>query len=194
MPVPKTAVVAGAYQATWNGLDIGQVGLGGFRHRWNYTKKDIFFDSVGNIPVDQLMTGVSMYLDFIVMQVAQSAIPTLTWPWSIVRGTVPAAGARIWDLAKPLELIACDQINTTPKTLSFIKTIIAPDYEMLRNFSGTEEQMIPIRMAVLPVAYLTPGPYYTISAGPPITVTYNANLTRPVACTDNVYYVETYPA
>jgi hypothetical protein len=175
MPIPRDQIIAGAYTGTWNALAIGNIGLGGYKLRFNYSRKDVFFDAVGNVPVDSLFTGFNMFVDFVLMQYNKEAVETMTWPWG-VRGTTPAAGYSIWDRARPLVLTACEQDDTVnPKSITFIKTIIAPDYDQIHNYSGTEERMIPMRLIVLPVKYSGTG---------------YATPLRPDGCADIVYFTE----
>lgn len=177
MPINVDQIVAGAYSGTWNGLAIGNVGQGGYKKRYNYSRKDIFFDAVGNIPVDALFTGINMFVDFILMQYNKQAIASMTWPWA-ARGIAPVAGTPLWDIAKPLVLTACDN-TVNPSSITFIKTIIAPDYDTIHNYSGTEERMIPMRLIVLPVKYNA--------------VNY-ATPARPDGCVNVTYFTEVIPA
>jgi hypothetical protein len=178
MPLNVDQIVAGAYYGTWNGLAVGNVGQGGYKMRYNYSRKDIYFDAVGNIPVDALFTGVNMFVDFVLMQYNKQAIASMTWPWKATRGIAPAAGTPIWDLAKPLILTACDS-TVNPTSITFLKTVIAPDYDTIHNYSGTEERMIPMRLIVLPVKYASEG--YATPA-------------RPDGCADVTYFTEVIPS
>ena len=170
-------IVAGAYRGTWQAKVIGNIGQGGYKLRYNYSRKDIFFDAVGNVPVDSLFTGINMFVDFVVMQYNQAAIEDMAWPWKIIRGVVPAAGVSMWDLAQPLVLTACDS-TVNPSSITFHKTILAPDYDTIHNHSGTEERMIPMRLIVLPVKYESAG-YLTPE--------------RPEGCFDVTYFSEVVP-
>ena len=171
-------VLVGAYNGFWGGLAIGQVGLGGYKMRQTYNRRDINFDSVGMTPVDTLFMGVNMFVDFVVMQYNQAAIKSMTWPWSTTRGQAPAGGAAMFDYAKPLVLVACNA-DLNPRCITFYRTVIAPDFEQVTNFSGVEERMIPMRHIVFPIAARE-------SLSQPIT--------RPTGCNGTVYYTETYPA
>jgi hypothetical protein len=180
-------VLVGSYNGFWGGLAIGQVGLGGYKIRQTYNRRDINFDSVGMTPVDTLFMGVNLFVDFVVMQYNQAAIKSMTWPWTvrnlstgnqnIVRGESPAGGASMFDYAKPLVLVACNT-ELNPSCITFYKTIIAPDFEQVINLSGVEERMIPMRMMVFPIA---------ARESP------NAAITRPTGCNGIVHFTETYP-
>lgn len=175
MPVDADDIVSGAYSGVWKTLAIGNIGLGGYKLRYAYSRKDVNFDAVGNVPVDILFTGLNMFVDFVLMQYNKPAVSAMTWPWSIIKGTVPAAGKALWDTAGPLVLSACSsEIN--PRTITFHKTIVAPDYEQIHNYESTVERMIPMRLIVLPVKYNSAG-YSTPE--------------RPAGCEEVTYYTET---
>lgn len=175
MPAGVDDIAVGAYNGTWNGLAIGNVGLGGYKKRYNYSRKDVNFDAVGNIPVDTLFTGLNMFVDFVLMQYHKPAIATMTWPWAVQRGNAPAAGKSMWNMAKPLVLTGCNT-DINPTSITFMKTIIAPDYEVIHNYEGTVERMIPMRLIVFPVKYNASG--YATPA-------------RPEGCADVAYFTET---
>ncbi len=178
MPADVNDIAIGAYQGTWDDMVIGNVGLGGYKKRYNYSRKDVNFDAVGNVPVDSLFTGLNMFVDFVIMQYHQEAISAMTWPWAAQRGLTPTAGRSMWDFAKPLVLTGCnDTVN--PLSITFHKTIIAPDYEVIHNYEGTVERMIPMRLIVFPVKYSN--------------TNYNTPL-RPEGCTDVCYFTETLVA
>jgi hypothetical protein len=183
----RSDVLVGAYNGFWGGLAIGQIGIGGYKIRQTYNRRDVNFDSVGMTPVDTLFMGVNMFVDFVVMQYNEAAIKLMTWPWTtrnlsngaqtLVRGQTPAGGASMFDYAKPLVLVACNQ-DLNPRCITFFRTIIAPDFEQVTNLSGVEERMIPMRMMVFPIA---------ARESP------NQPITRPTGCNGIVHFTETYP-
>lgn len=175
MPANADLIVSGAYSGIWNALEIGNIGIGGYKLRYNYSRRDVNFDAVGNVPVDVLFTGLNMFVDFILMQYHKPAVATMTWPWHVIRGTVPPAGQALWSLARPLVLTACS-LEINPRTITFHKTIVAPDYEQMHNYESTVERMIPMRLIVLPVKFETGG-YVTPE--------------RPVGCELVTYFTET---
>jgi hypothetical protein len=178
MAATRNDIVISSYSATWNALAVGNVAKGGFKKRYNYSRRDVLFDAVGDTPVDMLFTGLNMFVDFGVMQYNKEAIATMTWPWDVIRGTVPNAGKSLWLMAKPFVLTACDA-DANPTSITFIKTIIAPDFDTIHNYSGTEERMIPMRLIVLPVKYNSGG--YTTPE-------------RPIPCEKVTYFTEVVPA
>jgi hypothetical protein len=178
MPANQFKVVSGAYNAVWNGNTVGQVQLGGFKHRYSYEERKIMFDAVGTNPVDTLYTGLSMYVDFVCMQYHEQAIQVMSWPFHTTRGTASAAGFSMWERARPLVLSACDQ-TINPRTITFYKTILAPNYEVAMDFSGVQERMVPIRLIVYPIQY--EGSEVGLYSTPLL----------PAACVDTVYFSET---
>jgi hypothetical protein len=185
MAIDPTAIVSGAYSATWNALAVGEIALGGWKHRYSYLQKEVNFDSVGMTPVDTLFTGLIMVVDFVAMQYNEDAIFTMAWPWSIsgmaTRGTVKPAGFSMWDAAKPLIFTACCGTNANPTLITFQKTILAPNFEVVLDHSSTQEKMVPLRLIVFPVAFN--------STGTPV----HTPVQRPTGCSGTVYFTETVP-
>lgn len=183
MALDTTVVVSGAYTATWNSLAIGNVGLGGYKLRYSYLQREINFDAVGLTPVDQIFTGLVMMLDFVCMQYNYAAIATMSWPWSVsgmaTKGTVKPAGFSMWDAAQPFVMTACCGSMANPSAITFHKTILAPNYEIVQDHSGVQEKMTPIRLIVFPVAFNT-----TVS---PV----HSPVQRPAGCAGTTYYTET---
>ena len=178
MVLDTTRVVSGAYSSTWNALNVGNVALGGYKMRYSYLNREINFDAVGLAPVDALFTGLVLMLDFVCMQYSSAAIMSMSWPWGDItsgRGRVNPAGFSLWDAAKPFVMTSCNAA-TNPTAMTFYKTILAPGFEVIQDHSGVQEKVVPIRLIVFPVAY-SGGGY--------------ATPTRPVACTDTVYFSET---
>lgn len=168
-------VISGYYSATWNSLAIGNLEVGGIRERYSWQGRPIRFDGVGMVDVDQLFMGTSMSLDFVCMEYDAAAIATMRWPMHSVPGRSSAAGLSMWEKAKPFVTTACRSgINPTTKT--YLKTILAPNYELQLDFSGTKERSVPIRLLVFPVKYNAEG--YT---SPEL----------PSSCSDMVFYTET---
>ncbi len=185
MAIDPEAIVSGAYSATWNALNVGQLAIGGWKHRYSYLQKEVNFDSVGMTPVDVLFTGLIMVVDFVAMQYNEDAIQTISWPWSqsgmSTRGTVKAAGFSMWDAAKPLIFTACCGTNANPTLITFPKTILAPNFEVVLDHASTQEKMVPLRMIVFPVQFGSTGT--PIAAGP----------LRPTGCTGSTFFTETIP-
>lgn len=183
MPIDKSAIVSGAYSATWNALAIGELALGGWKHRYSYLQKEVNFDAVGLTPVDTLFTGLVMVVDFVAMQYNKDAILTMTWPWNLAavtatRGTVKPAGFSMWDAAKPLVFTACCGTNANPILITFPKAIIAPNFEIVLDHASTQEKMVPLRMIIFPIKYASPVP---------------VSPERPTGCTGTLYFTETIP-
>jgi hypothetical protein len=179
MALDRTRVVSGAFSSVWNELDVGNVALGGYKLRYSYLQKEINFDAVGLTPVDALFTGLIMLIDFVCMQYSSEAISEMAWfmgDSTAGRGRVKAAGFSLWDAAKPFIMTSCSMTNN-PTAMTFHKTILAPNFEVVQDHSGVTEKVVPMRLIVFPVAYNGDNDYT-----PPL---------RPVACTDTVYFTET---
>lgn len=140
-------VVAGPYSATWNALSLGNT-IQGFEKSYSMGARPIQFDAVGETPVDMLVNRMIMTVDFILAEADVAAISTITWPWHATRGRFPRSGTSLFTYAKPLVLTACDTIN--PLTITFFKTILAPDFQERIRYSHME-RYIPIQLYVFPI-------------------------------------------
>jgi hypothetical protein len=182
MALDRTRVVSGAFSSTWNALNVGNVALGGYKFRYSYLQKEINFDAVGLTPVDALFTGLIMLIDFVCMQYSSEAIASMAWfmgDSTAGRGRVNAAGFSLWDAAKPFIMTSCNSYNN-PTSMTFFKTILAPNFEVVQDHSGVTEKVVPMRLIVFPVSYDSGGTYAT-----PL---------RPIACTETAYFKETVGA
>lgn len=165
-------IIRGAYTATWNSLAVGNTEIG-FRVSYSYKGRPINFDAVGETPVDIIYAGLNMNIDFVAQEYDAAAIDSLRWPWDGIIGNLSPAGLSIWELAKPLILTGCTS-GVDPETITFYKTILAPDYNLEIDYSH-KERPLPIRLIVLPVKYNGAG--YATPA-------------LPSGCTDLVYFDE----
>ena len=167
------SVIAGAYNATWNGLSLGNT-EGGFRKSYNYDGLQIRFDSVGSGVIDIIRTGLAMFVDFVLMEYDAAAVDALRWPFDGTIGSYSNSGASMWQAAKPLVLTSCRQID--PATITFYKTIMAPGYSMELDYAGSKERIVPLRLIVFPIKYAA-----EISSNPEM----------PNGCEDAIYFEET---
>lgn len=212
MPLPNFGTISGAYSATYAGLPVGQVALGGYRLRYSYDMKPINYDSVGSSPVDSLFMGLSMFIDFVCMEFKADAntIRMMSWPFDInnfagagKRGTTGPAGFSIFRQAKPFIMRACTPALVDPINIVFPKTYLAPGFEVAQDHSGTTERTIPMRLIVFPcdAVYTSDSVDTYVKAGQLLgwegignsTAMLNASLTfrPPQGCTNNLYFVET---
>lgn len=166
-------VISGAYRATWNALNLGNT-ESGFRVSYNYDGRQIRFDEVGTSVVDIIKTGLTMFIDFVLMEYDAAAVDDLRWPVSSIIGTFNNVGSSMWAAAQPLILTSCRAID--PQTITFYKTILAPGYNLEIDYSGSKERTIPIRLMVFPIRYESEG------SGP---------VEMPGGCEDSVYFEET---
>ena len=167
-------VISGAYSAQWNAVTLGNANAG-YRVNHSYQGRDIRFDSVGTTPVDTIETGLGMTIDFVLMEYDLAAVKAIRWPFHPVEGIKYTAGSSMWSLAKPLILTSC-LTGVNPQTITFYKTILAPNFGVEINFSGVMERMVPMRLHVFPVGFDAGG--YTIP-------------TLPNGCGELVYFETT---
>lgn len=171
-------VTSGAYRATWNALALGELQLGGFRHRYSKNGREIKFDSVGDTPVDIIQLGIRMYVDAVLMEYDKVLLSKINWPWHAIHGTDYTAGQSLWEAAKPLILTSCTS-GITPLTRTYWKAILATGFEVENSFSGVEERVTPVRLMIFPVKYESDASYST-----PL---------MPSGCGELVYFDETFP-
>lgn len=167
------SVIRGSYSATYNALAVGNTQVG-FRHSYSYNGRNINFDAVGETPVDIIFAGLNMNVDFVAQEYDAAAIDILRWPFHVTPGQVDPAGLSLWQAAKPLILTSC-LTGVNPQTLTFIKAILAPGFDLDINYSH-QERPLPMRLVVFPVKYNAVG--YTTPE-------------MPTGCDDVVYFTET---
>jgi hypothetical protein len=209
--LPNFGTISGAYSATYAGLSVGQVAMGGYRMRYSYDVKPINYDAVGSSPVDSLFMGLSMFLDFVCMEFKADAntIRRMSWPFDInnwgggLRGAVGPAGYSIFKQAQPFIMRACTPALVDPVTITFPKTYLAPGFEVSQDHSGTTERVIPMRLIVFPVdgTYTTDevGTYTKIGTllglegigNTSAMLTAAATFRPPQGCSNNIYFAET---
>lgn len=161
------SIVRGSYNATWNSLSVGNTEIG-FRHSYNYRGRTINFDAIGETPVDTIFAGMTMTVDFVAQEYDAAAVDSLRWPFNATIGQLAPAGQSLWELARPLVLTACG--STAPSTITFYKTILAPDFDLDIDYSH-RERPLPMRLIVFPVR-----------AG--------ATSQMPSGCNDIIFFVE----
>jgi len=166
------SIIRGSYNATYNALAVGNTEIG-FRHSYSYQGRSINFDAVGGTPVDTIFEGIQMTIDFVAQEYDAAAIGALRWPFNAIIGTVKPAGLSMWQQAKPFILTGCTT-GVNPMTITFIKAILAPDFDLDIDYSH-RERPLPMRLIVFPVAYNGAG--YATPA-------------MPTGCGDIVYFEE----
>lgn len=167
------SVIRGAYNATYNALAVGNTEVG-FRLSYSYRGRNINFDAVGETPVDVIFSGISITIDFVAQEYDAAAIDILRWPFNGIVGSIDPAGLSMWEAAKPFVLTGCTN-GVDPQTITFYKTILAPDFDLDIDYSH-RERPLPMRLIVFPVKYNAAG--YTTPA-------------MPSGCTDIVFFEET---
>lgn len=160
-------VIAGAYTAVWNGLDIGQVTTDGYKMRYRTGGYDITADTTGEgTVVDSIYNGLSMTIDFVAEHWNAQAIEQLLW-WfgntgaSYSWGRTDGVGMRMFDAAKPLVLTACHIDGTgldalpsnpyiDPLDITWPRAILAPNQD-IEFLMSTKPRFLPISVMVFPV-------------------------------------------
>lgn len=191
MPATVPNIVSGAYFAYWGAGDYLSTdpisyALGntqtGIRVSHNYQGRDINFDALGAAPADSLFLGVSMTIDFVLMEwglggAVRPGIEQLRWNsfTGATLGYSKPAGGSLWERAKPLVLRGCFN-NIDPQEIVFFKTILMPGFDLDTNYSHIE-RVLPVRMMVFPVGYEA-----EIDPDNPI---------RPIGCSELAYFEET---
>jgi hypothetical protein len=168
-------IVKGAYTGTYNALAIGNTEMG-FKLSYSYRGKSIIFDAVGGSPVDMLMDGLSMKVNFVGQEWDSAAVDDLRWPWGSIPGRLPVSGQSLWELAKPLFLDACSNL-TVVQSILFPKAILAPDFNLDTDFTHLDRPL-PMQLMIFPVKYEDGDPTYTTPL-------------LPSGCEEVVYFVET---
>ena len=144
------SIVKGAYIGSYNSLDIGNTQIG-FKHSYSYRGRNIVFDVVGSNPVDILLDGLDMKVSFVAQEFDLEAIDILRWPFSGTVGITQPTGISMWELAKPLLLTGCSE-TTSPSSILFPKTILAPDYTLDIDYNHLERPL-PMQLLVFPVQF-----------------------------------------
>ena len=167
------SVIRGAYNATYNALAVGNTEIG-FRLSYSYRGRNINFDAVGETPVDVIFSGISITIDFVAQEYDAAAINALRWPFDFNIGSISPAGLSMWEEARPFVLTGCTS-GVNPQTITFYKTILAPDFDLDIDYSH-RERPLPMRLIVFPVRYSETG---------------YATPVMPSGCTDIVFFEET---
>lgn len=168
-------VIKGSYSGTYNGLAIGNTELG-FKLSYSYRGRAIVFDSVGGSPVDMLLDGINMKVNFVGQEWDSAAVDDLRWPFGTIPGRLSPSGQSLWALAQPLLLTACSA-TTLIESILFPKAILAPDFNLDTDFNHLERPL-PIQLMIFPVQYEAGDPTYTTPL-------------MPDSCGEVVYFVET---
>jgi hypothetical protein len=194
----ESSVVAGAYKASWNGLDIGDITPDGYELSWQPASFDIYSDAYGEATkLDSIYQGMSLSLSFTIQHWNARAVEQIIWwmgnqgdPAGYKFGTVGGAGLRHWDAAKPLLLESCalDDMGALPATaanqtidpldITFPKALLSNDQAVRMLMAGSRPRYIPITMEIFPVAPTESGETYLDPA----------DASRPAGCSDIVFF------
>jgi hypothetical protein len=150
-PNGQSSIVAGSYLATWNGLDLGLVAVGGYTLRYRNSSIPITADIAGESKIDGIYTGTRPSISMVLNNWNAAAVEPLIWWVGTQNGYVNyefgktnGVGLKEFDAAKPLVLTACHQsggsateANPTidPLSITFFKTLLSPDTDVDIIFS-----------------------------------------------------------
>lgn len=165
-PANQSSVVAGAYRATWGGLDIGLVDMNGFDLRYGSSSIDIQSDITGETVTDSIHTGIRPTITMTLQHWNAQAVEAMTWWFGTLRGfddyqwgETDGVGLNEWEAAQPLILTAChvadgvaSQANPTIDPLSIIiyKTILQSDADISIALSH-RPRFITVPLKIMPV-------------------------------------------
>jgi len=161
----QSSVVAGSYLATWNGLDLGLVAVGGYTLRYRNSSIPITADISGEAKIDGIYTGTRPSISMVLQNWNAQAIEPLIWWMGTQRsgfagyefGKTNGVGLKEFDAAKPLVLTACHQsggnataANPTidPLSITFFKTLLAPDTDVDIIFSH-QPRFLPLTLDIM---------------------------------------------
>jgi hypothetical protein len=162
----QSTIVAGSYLATWNGLDLGLVSVGGYTLRYRNTSIPITADISGDTKIDGIYGGTQPSISMVLQNWNAAAIEPMIW-WmgtqdgfaSYEWGKTNGVGLKEFDAAKPLVLTACHQSNGVPSdanptidpiSITFFKTLLAPDTDVDVIFSF-QPRFIPLTLNIMGV-------------------------------------------
>lgn len=170
----ESSIIAGAYKATWNGLDLGLVTTDGYQLRYRNTSIPITSDITGESIIDEIYTGTQPTITMTLQHWNAQGLEALIW-WMGTQagfadysfGKTNGVGLKGWDAAKPLILQAChvsggdtptvSDANPTidPYSITFFKTLLASNLDLQVVFSH-QPRFVTVTLNIFPVSITTP--------------------------------------
>lgn len=175
----QSSVIAGTYLATWNGLDMGLVAVGGYTLRHRNSSIPITADIAGETKIDGIYAGTRCSISMVLNNWNAAAIEAMTW-WigtqangfsGYAWGQTDGVGMKEFDAAKPLVLTACHQsmgvatpANPTidPISITFFKTLLSPDTDVDHIFSF-QPRLLSLTMDILACSVSGTAPNLTVA-------------------------------
>ena len=161
-----SSVVAGSYRATWAGLDLGTVSNQGINLRYRNSSIPVTADIAGELEVDRINSGTTATITMVLQDWNAQGLEAMIWWMGTLKGfagynwgDVQSVGAKEWAVAKPLVLTACHVVGGAPAasnptidplSITFFKTIIAPDSDIDVLFSF-RPRFVTVTLTIFPV-------------------------------------------
>lgn len=141
------AFIAGAYTATWNSQDIGNI-REGFHFEIIPQAQDIIAQNYGGSVQDGVYRGGDVFLSFVLSEYNATGVAALIWPYGTF-GVIGNIGALQTTFCQALVLTAISGTNATPTTWTFSKTLIMPGNPVGFDL-GPVHRELPIRQRAYP--------------------------------------------
>lgn len=146
MTASSSVFVAGHFQGTWDGADLGTTEVG-YNITPVYANEPIRVDELGDTQVDGIYRGYNLRLDFEMIQWGASARQALQFPFDTSLGVVEGVGKPLMEFAKTIVLTPVSGINTSNKTITFHKCV--PDGQHGGFQLNTKNRRVRCNMLIL---------------------------------------------
>ena len=163
----QSSIIAGPYNASWNGLDLGQITPDGYELTWQNSSYAINSDMTGEGTItDSIYNGTSCQLSFTLQHWNAYGVEQLIWwmgnqgaPADYLFGHITGVGMRHWDAAKPLVMESCffDGTSTIsaanpeidPLEITFGKTLLS-NAKAVSFLMASKPRFIPVTLDIFP--------------------------------------------
>ena len=147
-------IVSGNYSGTWDNRNLGRTEEGWFLEI-THKGEVITLEELGDNMVDLIHRGSEVTIEAVLKEANSEAIENALWPWHQNSGAIECIGqlAVADGFARPLVLTVQTGCRDTsgnlidppsPQTLTFHRTIMAPDVASRINFNN-KPRLVPIR-------------------------------------------------
>ncbi len=147
--------IAGGFTAVYGGTTIGQI-QEGFTMEWSELTQEIRGNNFAGEVQDEVLQGIDLFLEFILMEFNQAAARELYWPFHATFGRGPVIGSLKSTIAyKSLVLTAVAgtpaAANAAEDVYTFAQTKLAAGFPV-RLLKAPVLKTIQMRMRVYPDA------------------------------------------
>jgi hypothetical protein len=160
MPADTSAFVAGHYNVTYDGFDIGTTEVG-FDKRITYYKEDIRIDDFGDAIVDGIFRGYNVRITAELSQWAAAGRELLQFVFDKedagVIGKIQFVGRTLQSFAKPLIMTPVADINVNNKIYTY--PLAVPDGDHGGWSFNTKKRTV--RVSLLALINITTGVVFT---------------------------------